>query len=93
MVEEDSWRDSLLACSKAKGKGNGNYSNQFYCHRQGCLQCSKTGNGFPLFSILSSAIAASQVASLMSHVTHPFRKEQGHNHSNSPLDITKNPSW
>lgn len=83
MLGRDSQIDSPLVCSEGRRKEDGNYTKWFYWHMCWWLQCCRCGGNFPLFSILSAAIAASQLASLMSHVTQPFKKEQEHNNLNS----------
>lgn len=85
MLGIDSQKNSSLVRSKASRKDNGNYTKQFYWHKCWCLQRCRSRGDFPLFSILSAAIAASQLAPLMSHVTQPFKKEQERSNLNSPF--------
>lgn len=76
VLVRDGHGDSLLVWSKARGKEGGNYTKQLHWHRCWCPQRGSTGGGSPLFSMLSSATADSQFASLLSHVTQPSEKEQ-----------------
>lgn len=93
--EEAARQISLLVCSRARGKADGNCTKQVYWHKCCCLHSCRSGSDFPLFFTLSSAIAASHLASLMSQVTQPFKKEQEHSKWNSPFHecISESQSW
>lgn len=66
------WRFTA-GMEQSQREGGRDDTRQLHWHR---CSCPQRGGGSPLFSMLPSATAASQLASLLSHVTQPLQKEQ-----------------